>query len=133
MLYLLRPEGQRMQGASVLTRVATAAALLAQLPPARNALLNRLSSGAGPPRAQRERRWFKLRFVGKAGGDRVVTEVSGGDPGYGEAAKMLAESSLSLAFDELPPTFGQLTPAVAMGDALIERLRRREISFSTLV
>ena len=46
---------------------------------------------------------------------------------------MLAEAALSLAFDELPPSFGQLTPAVAMGDALIDRLRRRDISFSTLV
>jgi saccharopine dehydrogenase (NAD+, L-glutamate forming) len=111
----------------------TAAVLLAQLAPVRNALLNRLSSGTGPALAQREGRWFKLRFVGKAGGHRVVTEVSGGDPGYGEAAKMLAEAALSLAFDELPPSFGQLTPAVAMGDALIDRLRRRDISFSTLV
>ena len=37
---------------------------------------------------------------------------------------MLAESALCLAFDELPPTSGQVTPAAAMGDALLERLRR---------
>ena len=36
---------------------------------------------------------------------------------------MFAESALSLAFDELPPRSGSLTPAVAMGDALIARLR----------
>ena len=53
-----------------------------------------------------------------------MTEVAGGDPGYGETAKMLAESALCLAHDDLPPTAGQVTTAVAMGDALIERLQR---------
>jgi short subunit dehydrogenase-like uncharacterized protein len=37
---------------------------------------------------------------------------------------MLGESGLCLAFDELPPAAGILTPAAAMGDALTERLRR---------
>jgi short subunit dehydrogenase-like uncharacterized protein len=109
-----------------------AAFALAQVGPARRLLLARLRSGTGPARAQRERRWFKLRFVGEGGGRRVVSEVSGGDPGYGEASKMLAESALSLACDDLAPTCGQVTPAVAMGDALIERLTRSGISFALL-
>jgi short subunit dehydrogenase-like uncharacterized protein len=62
----------------------------------------------------------------------VVTEVAGGDPGYGETAKMFAEAALSLAFDELPPTAGQVTTAVAMGEALTERLRRAGIAFRVL-
>ncbi|MCC3777716.1 trans-acting enoyl reductase family protein [Streptomyces sp. UNOB3_S3] len=53
---------------------------------------------------------------------RVFTELTGGDPGYGETAKMFAEASLCLALDDLPATAGQVTPAVAMGDALLERL-----------
>jgi saccharopine dehydrogenase (NAD+, L-glutamate forming) len=109
-----------------------AAFLLAQVGPARRRLLGRLTPGTGPTRAQRARRWFRLRFVGEGGGQRVVTEVAGGDPGYGEASKMLAESALSLAYDDLEPAFGHLTPAVAMGDALIERLRRGGISFAVL-
>ena len=36
---------------------------------------------------------------------------------------MLAESALSLALDDLPETSGQVTTAVAMGDALHRRLR----------
>jgi short subunit dehydrogenase-like uncharacterized protein len=44
----------------------------------------------------------------------IVTEVSGGDPGYGETSRMLAESALSLAFDDLPAEGGVLTPAQAM-------------------
>ncbi len=70
-----------------------------------------------------------MRFVGEGGGRRVYTEVSGGDPGYDETAKMLAESALCLALDDLPSTSGQVTTAVAMGDALIGRLRDAGIRF----
>ena len=73
-----------------------------------------------------------MRFYGEGGGVKVVTEVKGGDPGYGETAKMLAESGLCLAHDQLPPRAGQLTPAAAMGDALLERLRRNGISFEVV-
>ena len=61
-----------------------------------------------------------------------MTEVSGGDPGYGETSKMLAESALCLAHDELPETAGQVTTAQAMGRPLIERLERRDIAFRTV-
>jgi short subunit dehydrogenase-like uncharacterized protein len=102
---------------------------LAQLPPARKLLLKMKTPGEGPSEAERERSWFKVVFVGEGGGKRVVTEVSGGDPGYGETSKMLAESGLCLAFDELPERAGQLTPATAMGDALLERLQKAGIEF----
>jgi short subunit dehydrogenase-like uncharacterized protein len=105
---------------------------LAQLPPTRSWLLGRMKSGDGPSPERRERSWFKVRFVGEGGGRRLVTEVAGGDPGYGETAKMLAESALCLATDNLPQTSGQLTTAVAMGDVLIERLRRQGITFEVL-
>jgi len=102
---------------------------LAQLPPTRNLLLKIRGPGDGPSPEQRKRGWFKLRFVGEGGGLRVVAEVSGGDPGYGETSKMLAESALCLANDSLPERAGQLTPAVAMGHALIDRLQRAGIEF----
>jgi short subunit dehydrogenase-like uncharacterized protein len=109
-----------------------AVAALAQIPPLRRRLLRRISSGAGPSPARRARSWFTIRFVGEAGDQRVITEVAGGDPGYDETAKMLAESTLCLAFDQLSETFGQVTTATAMGDALIERLTKAGISFSVL-
>ena len=105
---------------------------LAQIPPARNLLKGRMQSGDGPTPAQREKGWFKVRFIGEGGGHKVVTEVAGGDPGYGETAKMLAESALCLANDDLPKTAGQVTTAVAMGDALIVRLQCQGISFEVL-
>jgi short subunit dehydrogenase-like uncharacterized protein len=106
--------------------------LLAQLPPTRKLMLKLKSPGEGPGEAERERSWFKVTFVGEGGGKRVVTEVSGGDPGYGETSKMLAESGLCLAFDELPERSGQLTTATAMGDALLTRLQRAGIAFKVL-
>jgi short subunit dehydrogenase-like uncharacterized protein len=108
--------------------VGTAGAL-AQLPPARKLLLGLKAPGEGPSEAERERSWFKVTFVGEGGGKRVVTEVSGGDPGYSETSKMLAESGLCLAYDDLPATSGQVTTATAMGDALLERLQKAGISF----
>jgi saccharopine dehydrogenase (NAD+, L-glutamate forming) len=58
--------------------------------------------------------------------------VSGGDPGYTETAKMLAEAALSLAFDDSPPTSGQVTTAQAMGDHLLARLQRAGLRFETV-
>ncbi|MFF8951450.1 saccharopine dehydrogenase family protein [Streptomyces sp. NPDC014940] len=106
-----------------------AVAAAAQLPPARRWLSDRLRPGDGPSAQKRARSWFRVRFVGEGGGRRVFTEVSGGDPGYDETAKMFAESALCLAFDDLPPTAGQVTTAAAMGHALTERLRRAGIRF----
>lgn len=107
-------------------------ALLAPLPPTRKLLLRVKDPGEGPDAAKRDRSWFKVTFVGEGGGSRVVTQVSGGDPGYTETSKMLAESALCLALDDLPETAGQVTTAVAMGDALTERLRRAGIAFELL-
>ncbi|MFD6939475.1 saccharopine dehydrogenase family protein [Streptomyces goshikiensis] len=106
-----------------------ATAAVAQLPPARRWLMSRWEPGRGPDAARRARSWFTVRFVGEGGGRRVFTEVSGGDPGYGETAKMLAESALCLAYDALPDRAGQLTTAVAMGDALLDRLQKAGIRF----
>ncbi len=120
---------QRLPMLAGLGAGAGAAIALAQLPQTRKLLLKLRGSGEGPSAEQREKAWFKVRMVGEANGSRVVTEVSGGDPGYGETSKMLAEAALCLAGDELPTRSGQLTPAVAMGEALTERLQRAGIQF----
>lgn len=106
--------------------------LLAPLPPTRKLLLKIKSPGEGPDAAERARSWFRVKFVGEGGGRRVVTEVAGGDPGYGETSKMLAESGLCLAFGELPSCAGQVTTAQAMGDVLLTRLQKAGIAFRVL-
>jgi saccharopine dehydrogenase (NAD+, L-glutamate forming) len=108
---------------------------LSKVPPARKWLLSLKDSGEGPSEEERARSRFSVTFLGVAGdGSRTVVEVRGGDPGYDETSKMLSESGLSLAFDgeRLPPQAGTLTPAVALGDCLLERLRAAGLVFEVV-
>jgi short subunit dehydrogenase-like uncharacterized protein len=116
----------------VLGGLAVVGALVAgaQVPPVRRFLLSRLPQGEGPSEERRARSHFSVRFVGEGGGRTVRTEVRGGDPGYTETAKMLAESALCLAYDDNPATSGQVTTAVAMGDRLLDRLVAAGIAFT---
>jgi short subunit dehydrogenase-like uncharacterized protein len=107
-------------------------AVLAPIPPVRKLLLKAKSPGEGPSEARRASSWFKIRFIGEGGGQRVVTEVSGGDPGYSETSKMLAESGLCLAFDDNPVRSGQLTTVASMGDMLLTRLQNAGIAFRVM-
>ena len=106
--------------------------LAAQVKPLRELVKSRVPQGSGPDDATRSRSWFTVDFVGEGGGRTVRTQVSGGDPGYTETAKMLAEAALCLALDDTPETAGQVTPAQAMGDALLDRLQKAGIRFETL-
>jgi short subunit dehydrogenase-like uncharacterized protein len=107
-------------------------AAAAQVPPLRRFLLSRLPQGEGPSEERRARSYFSVRFIGEGGGRKVFTEVRGGDPGYTETAKMLAESALCLAFDDNPETAGQVTTAVAMGQNLLDRLVKAGLVFTVL-
>jgi len=104
---------------------------LSQAKPTRELLLKVKDPGEGPDVAKRARSWFRVTFVARAAGQTVLTEVSGGDPGYAETSKMLSESALCLALEraKTPDHFGVVTPATGMGHALIERLQTAGISF----
>ena len=81
-----------------------------------------------------DRRWMMVvgrRRVAEVAG-REGGGVAGGEPGYRETSRMLAESGLSLAFDELPDVAGQLTTAQAMGPALRQRLVDSGMTFRVL-
>lgn len=88
--------------------------------------------GEGPSREVREAGHWKVRFVAEGeGDDRLVFVASDrADPGYGSTSKMLGESALCLALDELDSPGGSLTPAVAMASALLARLRRAGFTFA---
>jgi short subunit dehydrogenase-like uncharacterized protein len=101
----------------------------AQIKPLRSVLLKLKDSGAGPTEEVRAKSTFTVTFHGTGGDRHVVSRVSGGDPGYTETAKILGEAAMSLAFDALPQTAGPVTPAAAMGDALIDRLVKAGIRF----
>ena len=111
------------------TAAGTGALVLAlQLGPAA-ALLDRVlpSPGEGPGEKARERGHFNIETHARTvEGKRLVCRIAAqGDPGYKATAVMFGESALALAFDEarLPESSGVLTPATALGTALVERLR----------
>ena len=82
--------------------------------------------GQGPSPQARANGRFVVDLVGTApgGGAGLTVQIRGeGDPGYASTSRMLGEASVCLAQDDLTSGGGVLTPAVAMGDALIERLQ----------
>jgi short subunit dehydrogenase-like uncharacterized protein len=113
-------------------------ATLAQLQTTRNLLLRLKAPGSGPSAERRAKSFFRVRMVADYGSnnarERLITEIRGGDPGYGETAKMLAESALALAFDDNLPQRGggQWTPALALGQPLIDRLVKAGIEFNVV-
>ncbi|MET0840224.1 MAG: saccharopine dehydrogenase NADP-binding domain-containing protein [Marmoricola sp.] len=107
-------------------------AVSAQIPPVRNFLKSRVKQGEGPSEERREKAWFTVDFVGESAGMTVHTRVSGGDPGYTDTAKMLAESALCLALDDNPQTAGQVTTAQAMAANLLPRLQAAGLRFEVV-
>ncbi|MCB9683286.1 MAG: saccharopine dehydrogenase NADP-binding domain-containing protein [Alphaproteobacteria bacterium] len=82
--------------------------------------------GDGPDEATREGGFFRHLVLAEGPDHRLVGRVVGTkDPGYGETAKMLGETAIALAADadRLPDVAGVLTPSVALGDVLLDRLR----------
>ncbi len=83
--------------------------------------------GEGPSEETRRNGHFRLEVhAATESGRRLRTVVAAkGDPGYAATVVMLGESALCLALDSevLPDRSGILTPAVAMGNALADRLR----------
>ncbi len=123
---------KRLTTTAMLAGGVGAAVALAQLKPTRDLLLRIKGPGEGPSPEQREKAWFNLRLVADAAGTRLITEISGGDPGYGETAKMLSEAALCLAFDDVPSVAGQTTTAIALGQPLIDRLVAAGIKFEVV-
>ena len=104
--------------------------LAAQVGFLRRKLLTFRQSGDGPSSETRARSWFTVTFIARTGGAEVITRVSGGDPGYDETAKMLAETGMALALDRgYPKRTGVVTPVMALEDRLVERLQAADMIF----
>jgi short subunit dehydrogenase-like uncharacterized protein len=91
--------------------------------------------GTGPSETVRERGHYKVETytTTTAGARYVATIAQRGDPGYKATSLLLGESGLALATDrdELSELRGVLTPAAAMGDALLARLPVAGVSLET--
>lgn len=90
-------------------------------------MLDRILPAAGSAPSQRvlDAGWFRVDArTTTTTGARYAARISARlDPGYGATGAMLAQSALCLALDPLDSPAGVSTPAAAMGDALVHRLR----------
>jgi len=100
------------------------------------AVLDRLlpKPGEGPGPEQRAAGRFRMEIrATTTQGRRYRTKVGADyDPGYGGTAVMLGQAALSLAFDGeagVPRRAGVCTPATAMGEVLVDRLREHGFTF----
>ncbi|MBV9513779.1 MAG: saccharopine dehydrogenase NADP-binding domain-containing protein [Mycobacteriaceae bacterium] len=91
--------------------------------------------GTGPSAAARERGHYKAEtYTTTTTGARYMTAIAQqGDPGYKATSVLLGESGLALALDRdrLSDRRGVLTPAAAMGEALLHRLPKAGVTLST--
>lgn len=103
--------------------------------PSRTVLERALAGqGGGPAERIRRNGHFRIEIrtrtsAGAAYRARIEAE---GDPGYAATSVMMGESALCLALDgdALPGRAGVLTPATAMGPALVRRLRSAGQTFT---
>lgn len=93
-------------------------------------LLERLvlpAPGEGPSAQAQRAGFYDIRFLGTcADGGSLRAKVTGDrDPGYGSTSKMLGEAGACLALDvpKSERAGGFWTPATALGDRLLERLK----------
>jgi short subunit dehydrogenase-like uncharacterized protein len=91
--------------------------------------------GTGPSEKARERGYYKAEtYTTTTSGARYVATIGQkGDPGYKATSVLLGESGLALALDRdrLSDLRGVLTPAAAMGDALLARFPKAGVSLDT--
>lgn len=92
--------------------------------------------GTGPSEQARERGYYRAETytTTTTGARYLATIAQQGDPGYKATSVMLGECGLALALDrdKLSDLHGVLTPAAAMGDALLDRFPAAGISLETV-
>ncbi|BBX62488.1 enoyl reductase [Mycobacterium saskatchewanense] len=88
--------------------------------------------GTGPSAAARDRGFYRIEtYTTTTTGARYVARMEQrGDPGYKATSVLLGECGLALALDrdKLSDLRGVLTPAAAMGDALLARFPAAGVS-----
>jgi short subunit dehydrogenase-like uncharacterized protein len=106
---------------------------LRMLPPG---VVERITPAAGTGHNEGSRGHYKVEtYTTTTDGRRYMATMSQRrDPGYAATAVMGGESALCLAVDRerLSPLCGVLTPAAAMGDALLARLPAAGVTINTV-
>ena len=90
--------------------------------------------GEGPSPAMQRDGYFRMELhtTTSEGARYTATVGAKGDPGYAATSVMLGESALALVLDRerLPRRSGVLTPATALGEPLVHRLRAAGHTYS---
>ncbi|HST64772.1 MAG TPA: saccharopine dehydrogenase NADP-binding domain-containing protein [Mycobacteriales bacterium] len=98
-------------------------------------LLDRVlpAPGSGPSEERQRSGHFRIEVHTRTstGAHYVATVADRRDPGYAGTAVIFGEAALSLAADELSSPGGVSTPAAALGDHLIRRLRTQGLTLTT--
>lgn len=108
--------------------LATGLAMATLAAPPTRKIIKRLipKPGEGPSEQDQERGFFEIELKAKHPDDEgldLCAIVKGDrDPGYGSTAKMIVESALALAHDDIKKSGGFWTPASVIGDQLLQRL-----------
>ncbi|MGA7052188.1 MAG: trans-acting enoyl reductase family protein [Mycobacterium sp.] len=91
--------------------------------------------GSGPSADARERGYYRIEtYTSTTSGARYVARMEQqGDPGYNATSVLLGECGFALATDrdKLSDLRGVLTPAAAMGEALLARFPAAGVSLQT--
>ena len=108
--------------------LATGLAMATLAAPPTRKIIKRLipKPGEGPSEQDQEQGFFEIELRAKHPDDESLdlrAIVKGDrDPGYGSTAKMIVESALALAHDDIKKGGGFWTPASVIGDQLLQRL-----------
>jgi short subunit dehydrogenase-like uncharacterized protein len=124
-------------GATTSGMVTGGMAGMAAFSPTRSILKSFLPKpGEGPSEETMENGFFEIELLGIHPTDRdkdMRVWIHGDkDPGYKSTAKMISESAMALAQDDLDVGGGFWTPASAMGDTLINRLPNAGVTFKVM-
>ena len=124
-------------GATTSGMVTGGMAGMAAFSPTRSILKSFLPKpGEGPSEETMENGFFEIELLGIHPTDRdkdMRVWIHGDkDPGYKSTAKMISESAMALAQDDLNVGGGFWTPASAMGDTLINRLPNAGVTFKIM-
>lgn len=125
--------GRRGQAAALALSAGTAGLAVAMATGATRTVVDRFlpAPGEGPSQKRRSGGMFEMqtRVRTTTGARYVVTVAALYDPGYDGTAIMLGQAGLALAAGEgTAERGGVLTPATALGEALVDRLRGHDFT-----
>jgi len=100
----------------------------------RNIVRKKIPPGAGPSEKAMDSGWYEIKVLGSSDtGQKAMATFKGkGDAGNRITVRCVCEAALALALDEQKSqqTYGVLTPSIALGQVLVDRLKRASLDIT---